>query len=214
VLGAADARERLLLEGHLRDCPVCSEEMAHLAPLPELLAQVPMNLVPRYAPPRRRRSRARARRRMPPRVSLMAALAAVAAVAVAAGIAGGLALTGRDGSPPRAPASAGRSAAAHSIAFSGENPATHVRATAVLTPTSWGTRIELWLNGAPLNKNCRLIVVVRGGASEDAGIWQAWQRGPITVPASAAWHASDIITLKIMAGKQDLATLTAAAAHG
>lgn len=45
VLGAADAGERLLVEAHLEGCPVCRWELMRLAPLPGLLARVPISMV-------------------------------------------------------------------------------------------------------------------------------------------------------------------------
>ena len=79
----------------------------------------------------------------------------------------------------------------------------------MLTATSWGTRIELQLIGAPLNNQCALIVITRAGASEQAGIWAAWSDGPINVPASSSWHLYDITRLTIVSGARTLATLTA-----
>jgi hypothetical protein len=79
----------------------------------------------------------------------------------------------------------------------------------VLTATSWGTLIELQLSGAPLNKQCSLIVVTRSGGREQVGIWSAWGDGPIKVPASASWHLDDITRLTIISGARTLATLTA-----
>ncbi|HZC40690.1 MAG TPA: zf-HC2 domain-containing protein, partial [Streptosporangiaceae bacterium] len=45
VLGAADAAERQRVAGHLPGCPDCRAELARLAPLPGLLAQVPEDLL-------------------------------------------------------------------------------------------------------------------------------------------------------------------------
>jgi hypothetical protein len=95
------------------------------------------------------------------------------------------------------------------ITLAGMNPALHVRATALLTATSWGTSIQLRLRGLPLNVQCRLIVRSRGGTAEVAGIWDAWHGGPITIPASAAWRPSDIASLQIVTAGRDLVTLQA-----
>ena len=46
VLGGADAREQLLLADHIPGCAACREELAGLAPIPELLARLPAAMVP------------------------------------------------------------------------------------------------------------------------------------------------------------------------
>src|SRR5215469_11841630 len=45
VLGAADAREQLRIEAHLPHCQSCRAELARLAPIPALLAQVPVGML-------------------------------------------------------------------------------------------------------------------------------------------------------------------------
>jgi hypothetical protein len=90
------------------------------------------------------------------------------------------------------------------MTLSAANPATHVNATAALTATSWGTSIRLRLRGLPLNVECRLIVRSRNGAAEVAGVWDAWQAGPITVPASAGWLPSDIAALQVVTAAKTL----------
>lgn len=200
VLGGADAREQLLLADHVPGCPPCREELACLAPIPGLLARLPPAMVPGGVLPGPRGLT----RLLPSRAWRAAALTSAA---LAAGLGAGLSLAAPGTSPAAAPAA--RAAVAHGVTFSGNNPATHVRATAVLTATSWGTRIELQLSGAPRNKQCSLIVVTRAGAREQAGIWSAWRDGPIEVPASASWHLYDISRLTITSGARRLATLTA-----
>jgi len=96
------------------------------------------------------------------------------------------------------------------VLLSGMNAATHVRATTVLTPSSWGTSIRLTIRGAPLNVRCRLVVRSRAGGTETAGVWDAWREGPITVPASAGWRASDIASLQVVARGMTLVTIKAA----
>jgi hypothetical protein len=200
VLGGADAREQLLLADHIPGCPACSEELARLAPIPGLLARLPSAMVPGGVLPGPAAGPRGLTRLLPGRAWRATALTAAA---LAVGLGAGFSLAAPGTSPSAAPA------AAHGVTFSGNNPAAHVRATAVLTATSWGTRIELQLSGAPRNEQCSLIVVTRAGASEQAGIWSAWRDGPITVPASASWHLYDITRLTIMSGARRLATLTA-----
>jgi Putative zinc-finger len=196
VLGGADAREQLLVADHIPGCPPCREELARLAPIPGLLARLPPAMVPGGVLPGPAAGPRRLTRLLPGRAWRATALTAAA---LAVGLGAGFSLAAPGTSPP----------AAHGVTFSGDNPAAHVRATAVLTATSWGTRIELQLSGAPRNEQCSLIVVTRAGASEQAGIWSAWSNGPINVPASASWHLYDITKLTIVSGARTLATLTA-----
>jgi len=203
VLGGADAREQLLVADHIPGCPACREELARLAPIPGLLLRLPPAMVPGRVLPSPAAGPRGLTRLLPSRAWRAMALTAAA---LAVGLAAGFSLA-PDSSPSAAPGAT--AAAAPGVTFSGDNPAAHVRATAVLTATSWGTRIELQLSGAPLNKQCSLIVVTRAGAREQAGIWSAWSDGPIKLPASASWHLSDITRLTIVSGARTLATLTA-----
>src|SRR5262249_35227480 len=164
-------------------------------PLPGLLARVPPDLRPAgigAAAPAPVPAAARARRgrlRRPPTGDRSPAArprwAAAAAPAAAAGAGPAGRLPPRP--PPRAPApaphgGAGRPAAAPAMTVSGVNPAAHVRAVAALTATSWGTSIRLRVSGIPLNVQCWLVVRSRAGQSEVAGVWEAWNPGPVTVP--------------------------------
>lgn len=210
VLGAADQAERLRVEAHLPGCPECQAELAGLTPLPGLLTLVPEDMRPAaYAAgdqpgggarksghvgePASRRGAARLRGYLarPARVA-----AAAAAVAVAAGFALGYWLM-----------SAGTAAGPASTTFTGVNPVTHVVVTAALTPTSWGTSIQLQLRGIPLNVECRLVARSRTGATEVTGVWDAWSAGPVSVPASAGWRAADISSLQVVAGSKALVTI-------
>jgi Putative zinc-finger len=208
VLGGADARERLLLADHVPGCPACREELAGLAAIPGLLARLPPAMIPGDVPPPSPAAVSAAPGRLTRLVPSRAWRAtALTAVALAVGLGAGFSLAVPAASPPATPGAG--VAAGHGVTFSGDNPATHVRATAVLTATSWGTRIELRLSGAPRNQQCSLIVVTRAGVREQAGIWSAWRGGPIKVPASASWHLYDISRLTITSGARRLATLTA-----
>jgi hypothetical protein len=100
------------------------------------------------------------------------------------------------------------------MTFSGVNPGRHVRATAALTATTWGTSIWLRLRGAPLNVECRLIVRSRSGATEVSGVWDAWRDGPISIPASAGWHLPDIASLQVATRAAPLVTLSAVRVPG
>src|SRR5262249_21558343 len=132
VLGAADAEERRRVQAHLPTCRACQAELARIAPLPALLANVPphMRPVPETRPasligPGHGPRHASRRREAGAQWWRAAAAACVAAVA---GVLIGLWL-----SPSGAhPAAAG-------ILVTGSNRASHVSATARLTATTWGT---------------------------------------------------------------------------
>jgi putative zinc finger protein len=197
VLGAADGVERARVEAHLPGCPACQAELMRLAPLPGMLASVPGDLRAQPGPPGRTAGRAAsAGTRIRP-ARRWRAIAAAAGVAAAAGAAGGIWLTAT-GAAPRPAA----------VTLSGSDPATHVSATVILTPTSWGASIQLRLRGAPLNVPCRLIARSRSGASEVTGVWDAWRDGPITVPASAGWRPSDIASLQVATTARTLLTIS------
>jgi putative zinc finger protein len=208
VLGAADPAEQARLAAHLPGCQECQAELAGLAPLPGLLTLVPEDMRPPAHQPGGEPGRATGETgpATAPRGRLAGKLrghlarpvraAAAATVAVAAGFALGYWLM-----PAPAPAPAA------GTTFTGANPATHVVATAALTSTSWGTSIQLRLSGVPLNVECRLVAHSRTGATEVTGVWDAWSKGPVSVPASAGWLASDITSLQVVAGNKALVTI-------
>jgi hypothetical protein len=136
-------------------------------------------------------------------------LAAACAVAVAAvaGAAGGYWLAPGGGPGP---ATAARHRPA-TVTLRGANPATHVTATAALTATSWGTSIQLNVSGLPMNVDCRLVVRSRTGKTEVTGVWDAWSKGQVSIPASAAWQPADIASLQVTTAARDLVTIRAGA---
>src|SRR5215469_1983858 len=90
VLGAADAEERRRVQAHLPTCRACRAELARIAPLPALLANVPPSMRPDPGirpvteigpgqhPPRALRRRGAARQSW--RTAAAACLAAIAGV--------------------------------------------------------------------------------------------------------------------------------------
>jgi hypothetical protein len=207
ALGAAEPGESSLVESHLAGCPACRAELDRLAPLPGLLSRVPALLLtddplpvrpPRRAvsaghPNRQTRVRGAYRRSWP--------VALVSAAAAAAGVGYWLA-SPAPSSPPAA------------TTLTAVNPATHVRATITLTATSWGTSIRVRAVGLPLNQPCQLIVRSRAGVTEVAGSWDAWRRGPVTIPASASWRPADIASFQVATATRGLLTITARPQRG
>jgi Putative zinc-finger len=193
VLGAADSAERRQVEAHLPGCQECQTELRRLAPLPGLLAGLPESFreaTPspglQAGRPSRAPTHGRARRRW----------ATVAVACLAAGAGGGLWLSGVGGSQATA------------LTLTGTNPATHVTATAIVTATSWGSSIQLQVDGLPENVECRLVVRSLSGRSEVSGAWDAWQKGPVSIPASASWLPSDIASLQVATSAESLVTMS------
>jgi predicted anti-sigma-YlaC factor YlaD len=193
VLGAADPAERQRLEAHLPGCQPCRSELNRLAPLPGLLEAIPQTMR-QPTPPSGGHSRMS--RRSPARGGVRRRWAAAAAAAVAAGVTGGLWLSSSGGHEPVP------------LTLTGANPATHVSATATLTATSWGTSIQLQVRGVPENVECRLVVRSQAGRTEVSGAWDAWQEGPLNIPASASWLPSDIASLQVTTQAKTLVTIS------
>jgi hypothetical protein len=81
-------------------------------------------------------------------------------------------------------------------------------ATAALTAMSWGTTIQLQVRGLPENVECCLIVRSRNGRTEVSGVWDAWAKGPVSIPASASWLPSDIASLQVATTARSLVTIS------
>lgn len=196
VLGAADSAERQRLEDHLPSCSACQEELRRLAPLPGLLAGIPERM---REPGRALGGQATPPHRTLPHSGARFRWAAAAAACLAAAVTSGFWLSSGAG---------GRHATAQT--FAGANLATHVSATATLTATSWGTSIELHVRGLPENVECHLVVRSRTGRTEVSGVWDDWQHGPVSIPASASWLPSDIASLQVTTATRNLVTISVA----
>jgi hypothetical protein len=194
MLGAATPAERRQLEAHLPGCQECQAELSRMAPLPGLLAAIPESI--RETPP------SPGGQVQPPRRALAHGTrrrwAAAAAVFAAAAASSGLWLSSGAGGHLAAP-----------LTLTGADPATHVSATATLTATSWGTSIQLQVRGVPENVECRLVIRSRDGRTEVTGAWDAWQKGPLSIPASASWLPSDIASLQVTTPAKSLLTISA-----
>ena len=194
VLGAADPAEQRRLQAHLPGCRACRAELSRMAPLPRLLAAIPEGMRETTPSPE---GQAQRPRRSPAYGGARRRWAVAAAAFAAASVAGGIWLSSGGG---------GHQAAA--LTLSGSNPATHVSATVTLTATSWGTSIQLQVRGVPQNVECRLVVRSRTKGTEVSGAWDAWQEGPLSVPASASWLPSDIASLQVTTPAETLLTIS------
>ena len=220
TIGIADGQQRDAALRHAATCPDCRRLISELSSVvddvlllgpshepppgfaartvasisPPAAAAVPEGMRDPVPSPARR---ARQPRRVLARGGARSRWAAAAAgLAAAVGVGGGLWLSSGAGGPQ-----------AGAVTLTGKNPATHVSATAILAATSWGTSIQLQVRGLPENVECRLVVRSRGGGTEVSGAWDAWQGGPVSIPASASWLLSDIASLQVTTSTGSLVTI-------
>lgn len=167
VLGAIDPAERSRLEGHLRDCPSCRDELAGMAGLPALLGRVSEPQIeledgellesllaraavePRPVPVRPRRRR------------VLLALSVAAALLIGV-ILGGVFI--------REEPAAQQPIAAEQI--NAVDPITRVAAKLHLIPKHWGTALKVEISGAPTKSICHMIAVGADGQRDPAGSWK------------------------------------------
>jgi hypothetical protein len=95
------------------------------------------------------------------------------------------------------------------LTFAGTDSATHVSATATVTATSWGSSIQLQVSGLPENVECRLVVRSVADRTEVSGVWDAWAKGPVSIPGSVSWLPSDIASLEVTTSAERLVTMSA-----
>lgn len=145
-------------------------------------AQPSAEPVPEPGPGQHRRPR---RRRVVAAAGLALA-ACVAGVAVYAAV-------GRDDPPAATTATA-------AATWSATDPATHVSASAAVTPEAWGTQFQLRLGGLPVGITCHLVVHAKDGHSETAGTWGSGYASSAMVPASTSISPSEITGLTVLDG--------------
>ncbi|MEW2624593.1 zf-HC2 domain-containing protein [Streptomyces sp. NPDC048106] len=117
-----------------------------------------------------------ARRRRAWRLQLAGGAASLMLVAGAVGGAW-LAGVGSVGSEARQP---GPTAPAPLRTFSGKDPATGVSASVKVSPSAWGSVLQVRAQGAPAGITCRLQAVGAGGARTDGATWRAGEYPPET----------------------------------
>jgi anti-sigma factor RsiW len=175
VVGALDPRERADVEAHLAGCASCRAELTSLAALPGLMSRLSLDEVVAGPPPvddamLERLLAAAARERRVGRRRRVAAVLAAAAVIVGT-VFGGLAVWHTVSAPTRATV----------VASAGP---VHMRA--VLTASSSGTAVGLWLSGVPSDEHCRLVAVSDTGQRETAGSWAASYSGVAVIQGTTA----------------------------
>lgn len=97
-----------------------------------------------------------------------------------------------------------RPPAAAAMTLSATDPDTHVWASAGVTPTAWGSAIDLKLNNLPDNVRCALVVHDRGGNAETAGSWSSGYYGSTSLPASTSISPDDITRIDVVTDSREL----------
>ncbi|MFB6959182.1 zf-HC2 domain-containing protein [Streptomyces sp. NPDC056309] len=150
---------------------------------------------------------AAARRRRTWRLQWAGAAASLALIAASIGgtwlAAGGSVVSGAK--PP------GPTAQAPSRTFSGHDSVTGVTASVKVSPSAWGSVLQVSAGGAPAGVICRLQAIGPGGARADAATWRAGQYPPgTTIPGAVPLSPGAIQHFEIVTGDgQKLVTMRA-----
>ncbi|MER5917607.1 anti-sigma factor [Streptomyces sp. NPDC001982] len=151
---------------------------------------------------------AAARRRRTWRVQLAGAAASLALVAAAA--AGGTWLATGGGVVGQAPPP-GPTTPTPSRTFSGSDATTGVSASVKVSPSAWGSVLEVSARGAPAGIVCRLQAVGPDGTRAEAATWRAGEYPTgTTIPGAVPMSPGAIDHFEIVAGNgQKLVTIQA-----
>ncbi|MEV6839035.1 zf-HC2 domain-containing protein [Streptomyces sp. NPDC051133] len=203
----ASGRTAPTADGDLADRLVArAAEGAH-GPLPERPATPAVSPVPTGGLLERLLQQAASRRRRTWRLQLAGAAASVMFIAAAAG-GTWLAAVGSVGSQAAPP---GPTAPAAYRTFSGNDPATGVSASVKVSPSSWGSVVQVSARGAPAGITCWLQAVGPGGARTNVASWRAGGYPPgTTIQGAVAMSPGAIEHFEIHAGNgQKLVTIRA-----
>ncbi|QHC23704.1 anti-sigma factor family protein [Streptomyces sp. GS7] len=150
---------------------------------------------------------AASRRRRTWRLQLAGAAASLTFIAAAAG-GTWLATVGSVGTQATPP---GPTAPTTWRTFSGSDPTTGVSASVKVSPSAWGSVVQVSARGAPAGITCRLQAIGPGGARTDVATWRAGKYPPgTTIPGAVAMSPGAIEHFEIHAGNgQKLVTIRA-----
>jgi len=215
VVGAIDPAERSVVDRHLATCSACRDELAGLAGLPALLGRVTLEEAERgqsgvtdEAPPALLLDSMLtelAKRRHARRRSVL--LAVAASVAVLAGGAAGAAavVSGVSGTTARPQHHV---VAAAWTRVSASDAATKLTASVKYRQQSWGTEVNVWVEGVPTGTRCQLWVIDTSGRRMAAGGWQVPVNDQgVWYPGSAPVSAENIRGFQITAHGKNLITV-------
>ncbi|WP_326793173.1 zf-HC2 domain-containing protein [Streptomyces sp. NBC_00841] len=194
-------------DGDLADRLVARAAESAQGSLPERPAAPAVSKAPAGGVLERLLQQAAARRRRTWRLQLAGAAASLMFVAAAAG-GTWLAAIGSVGSQATPP---GPTAPIAWRTFSGSDPTTGVSASVKVSPSAWGSVLQVSAKGAPAGITCRLQAVGPGGARTDGATWRAGEYPPgTTIPGAVAMSPGAIDHFEILAGNgQKLVTIRA-----
>lgn len=194
-------------DGDLADRLVARAAESAQGSLPERLAVPAASKAPAGGVLEGLLQQAAARRRRTWRLQLAGAAASLTLIAAAAG-GTWLAAVGSVGSQATPP---GPTAPAAWRTFSGSDPTTGVTASVKVSPSAWGSVLQVSAKGAPAGITCRLQAVGPGGARADGATWRAGTYPPgTTVPGAVAMSPGAIDHFEILADNgQKMVTITA-----
>ncbi|MFJ1562518.1 zf-HC2 domain-containing protein [Streptomyces mirabilis] len=172
--------------------------------LPERPAVPAVSQTPEGGVLERLLQQAAARRRKSWRLQLAGAAVSLMLIAAAAG-GTWLAAAGSVGSQVKPPGPATWRT------FSGSDPTTGVSASVKVSPSAWGSLLQISAREAPAGITCRLQAVGPGGARADGATWRAGEYPPgTTIPGAVAMAPGAIEHFEILAGNgQKLVTIRA-----
>jgi hypothetical protein len=194
-------------EGNLADRLVVRAAEGARSSLPERPAAPAVSPVPEGSVLERLLQQAASRRRRTWRLQLAGAAASLTFIAAAAG-GTWLAAVGSVGSQATPP---GPTTPTAWRTFSGTDPTTGVSASVKVSPSAWGSVLQVSAKGAPAGITCRLQAVGPGGARTDGATWRAGEYPPgTTIPGAVAMSPGAIEHFEILAGNgQKLVTMRA-----
>ncbi len=225
LLGALEPAESDRVAAHLADCSSCRQEYGDLIELLPLLASVtegeaingPVRPEPavlgrvlettaQYGAAsagagRRglghddlhRHKGARRPLRRIPRTRIALAVSCVVLAAAGAGV--GMAMATSKPSTVTTPVAGSWSASA--AAKPRTSTETPITATVQVSPTSWGSKIQLKMDDVPYDYTCTMVVVGKNGQYETAGNWAATDDGPLTVNGSISMAPDRISSIEV-----------------
>ncbi|KAA9153344.1 zf-HC2 domain-containing protein [Amycolatopsis acidicola] len=176
VLGVLDEAENAVFEAHLLDCPHCQLDLLEMYELPEILAEVRKYWPDPPIPQPRALGGlldevALARRR---RKTILRIGSAAAGLLIVAGPLVTVALDSDDDSyAESAPvaASAPASTAPSTSLFDGGESGKGLQAQVIVQQTTWGSAIQLVLNGVSGPQRCQLVAVPWAGPEVTVAGW-------------------------------------------